>query len=49
MVYICSACNMKKSDKTLKEFIKENNLDGDAIEKNLELLKKSFYFLARFF
>jgi len=40
---------MKKSDKTLKEFIKENNLDGDAIEKNLELLKKSFYFLARFF
>lgn len=42
MVYICSTCNMKKSDKTLREFIKENNLDRDKIEKNLELLKKSF-------
>lgn len=42
MVYICSECNMKKSDKTLREFIKENNLDRDKIEKNLELLKKSF-------
>jgi 5-methylcytosine-specific restriction endonuclease McrA len=42
MVYICATCNMKKSDKTLREFIKENNLDRDKIEKNLELLKKSF-------
>ena len=42
MIYICSTCNMKKTNKTLAKFIKENNLDRDNIEKNLEILKKAF-------
>jgi 5-methylcytosine-specific restriction endonuclease McrA len=42
MVYICSTCNMKKTNKTLREFIRDNKLDRYKIEKNLELLKKSF-------
>jgi 5-methylcytosine-specific restriction endonuclease McrA len=42
MIYICSTCNIKKANKTLREFIIENNLDRDRIEKNLELLKKTF-------
>lgn len=42
MVYICSGCNLSKGNKTLNQFIKENNLQRDIIENNLELLNKDF-------
>lgn len=42
MIYICSTCNTKKTNKTLTKFIKDNNLDRDKIDRNLELLKKTF-------
>lgn len=42
MVYICSKCNSRKANKTLREFIRESNLDRNRIERNLEFLKKTF-------
>lgn len=42
MVYICSDCNMKKSNKTLREYILKYGLDRDEIEQNLHDLGKSF-------
>ena len=40
MVYICSSCNIKKRDLTLREFINQNGLNRDNIEKNLLLMGK---------
>lgn len=40
MVYICSSCNIKKKDLTLREFIVQNGLKRDHIEKNLLLKGK---------
>ena len=42
MVLVCEQCNLKKGDKTLREFIRENNLDINRIESALELLGKHF-------
>jgi 5-methylcytosine-specific restriction endonuclease McrA len=42
MVYICKSCNMKKRDKTLRQFIFENNMDREFIENNLSRLDKKF-------
>lgn len=42
MVYICSGCNLSKSDKTLSKWIKEKGLDRDLIESRLEALKKEY-------
>jgi hypothetical protein len=42
MIYICKSCNMKKSDKTLRQFITENNMDREFIENNLSRLDKKF-------
>ena len=42
MVNICSACNSKKGDMTLRAFIKKYKLDSKRIEQVLESLGKSF-------
>ena len=42
MVLICEQCNLKKGQKTLRQFIRENNLDMGRIESALELLGKRF-------
>jgi 5-methylcytosine-specific restriction endonuclease McrA len=42
LVMICADCNNKKADKTLREFIREFNLDRDLIEARLEQLSKRF-------
>jgi len=42
MVYICKSCNIKKGTLTLREFIKEHNMNRSLIEQNLERLGKSF-------
>jgi 5-methylcytosine-specific restriction endonuclease McrA len=42
MVLVCSACNIRKSDYTLREFIKRCSLDRNFVEKNLEILKKTY-------
>lgn len=42
MVFICNGCNTKKSDKTLREFVKLMNLDWSGIEVRLEMLGKRF-------
>jgi 5-methylcytosine-specific restriction endonuclease McrA len=42
LVLVCSSCNLKKSDYTLREFIIKFKLDRDAIEGRLELLGKRF-------
>jgi 5-methylcytosine-specific restriction endonuclease McrA len=42
MVNVCSDCNSRKSDMTLTQFIKKNQLDRDRIEKRLTDLGKSF-------
>jgi chromosome segregation ATPase len=42
MVLVCSTCNLKKSDRTLREFIVRNGLKRDFVEENLKLLKKHF-------
>jgi 5-methylcytosine-specific restriction endonuclease McrA len=42
MVFICKKCNMKKKDQTLREFIEQNGLNRDDIEKILIQLDKKF-------
>jgi 5-methylcytosine-specific restriction endonuclease McrA len=40
MVYICSSCNMKKKDFTLREFINQNGLNRGQIEEKLITMGK---------
>jgi HNH endonuclease len=42
MVVVCGACNSKKSDKTLREFIVQYRMDRCYIEMNLERLRQVF-------
>jgi 5-methylcytosine-specific restriction endonuclease McrA len=42
MVIVCASCNLKKSDKTLREFISEFDLEREKIEWRLEKLGKRF-------
>ena len=42
LVFVCSSCNLKKSNLTLSGFIKKFNLDRDKIEANLDFLKKEY-------
>jgi 5-methylcytosine-specific restriction endonuclease McrA len=42
MIYVCAECNRKKSDMTLREFIKKFDLNRGAIERKLERLGKTF-------
>ncbi len=42
MVYVCADCNIKKRDKTLREFVRDERLDWAAIERRLTLLGKRF-------
>jgi 5-methylcytosine-specific restriction endonuclease McrA len=42
MVLVCSGCNLKKSDKTLREFILLYQMDRSFIERNLDHLGKAF-------
>lgn len=42
MVYICTPCNQKKSDRTLNEYIYKYRLDMVAIHKRLSKLGKRF-------
>jgi len=42
MVFVCSKCNLKKSDLTLREFVNKHNMDRDFIERNLDKLGKKF-------
>lgn len=42
MVYICSECNLKKTNLTLTQFAKKYNLPREKIEKRLEKLGKAF-------
>jgi len=42
LVYVCSECNIKKGDMTLRNFILSNNLNRNAIENRLEALGKDF-------
>ncbi len=40
MVFVCGSCNIKKSDKTLREFCLVHGLDRTAIESRLLKLGK---------
>ena len=42
LVYVCGSCNLKKSNLTLRGFIKKYSLDRDKIEIMLEELGKDF-------
>ncbi|MFM0632564.1 HNH endonuclease [Paraburkholderia xenovorans] len=42
MVFVCADCNGRKSDRTLREFIKIMGFDQSAVETRLERLGKSF-------
>lgn len=42
LVFVCSACNLKKSDMTLNQFIRKHSLDRVRIEKVLYDLGKDF-------
>ena len=42
LILICKKCNIKKSDQTLRNFIKNFNLDEHKISTNLELLGKDW-------
>lgn len=42
MIYICVACNLAKSNKTLREFIRDQGIDRAAVESRLETLGKRF-------
>ena len=42
LVWICSSCNLKKSNKTLINFIKTHKMNRDEIEINLDLLEKEY-------
>ena len=42
MVLVCEACNLKKSNYTLRDFIIRGQLDRNAIEERLVILGKDF-------
>ena len=42
MVYVCSACNARKRDKTLRQFIADEGLDRNCVEARLHTLGKRF-------
>lgn len=42
MVFVCSDCNLKKKDMTLRDFILFQKLDRNAVETRLEKLGKKF-------
>jgi len=42
LVYVCARCNLKKQDRTLREFIRREGLDREAVEIVLEQLGKRF-------
>lgn len=42
MVAVCVACNMKKSDMTLQEFIKAHRLEREVVERRLDALGKRY-------
>ena len=42
MVYICSKCNLRKTDMTLRNFLKKFEIDADRVHHNLEFLGKDF-------
>ena len=42
LILVCKKCNIKKSDQTLRNFIKNFNLDEHKISTNLELLGKDW-------
>jgi 5-methylcytosine-specific restriction endonuclease McrA len=42
MVYVCAQCNKDKSDLTLSAYIRQFNLDRDAIEARLSRMGKDF-------
>ena len=42
LVFVCMSCNIKKRDKTLLAFVREQNLDFDKVHHGLELLHKEF-------
>lgn len=42
LVFVCSLCNQKKRDHTLRVFIKANGLDEAQVHERLELLSKDF-------
>lgn len=42
MVFVCSSCNGKKRDKTIREFIRTMDFDYYMVEQRLELLGKRF-------
>lgn len=42
MVFVCTKCNSRKKDLTLRNFIAKYDLNGDFIHKNLDTLGKDF-------
>ena len=42
MVRVCAACNLKKRDLTLNQFVNKYGLDRDFVEENLERLNKAY-------
>ena len=42
LIFVCSACNVKKRDSTLRSFIEETGLDTIAIHERLTSLGKDF-------
>jgi 5-methylcytosine-specific restriction endonuclease McrA len=42
LIFVCSSCNIKKRDSTLRTFIKETGLDEKAIHERLISLAKDF-------
>lgn len=42
MVAVCFNCNNKKSDKTLSQFLRDEDRDRDAVERHLAELGKNF-------
>jgi hypothetical protein len=42
LVWICSPCNQRKSNKTLTAFIKIHGMDRESIELNLDFLDKEY-------
>jgi 5-methylcytosine-specific restriction endonuclease McrA len=42
LIFVCIDCNQKKGDLTLRNFIKNQNMDSGLIYSRLETLKKDF-------
>ena len=42
LIFVCSSCNIKKRDSTLRSFIKETGLDEKAIHERLKSFAKDF-------